>query len=221
MAPHRSELAELEARATRLGEAQRAEIWRDGKVERLLIEAQRLRSAHSYTRALDVLRRAAELDPEQPAVRRLTSQVEAARTRFLDSQTVEPPPVAVEPTFVAPPPPTTTAKRAAPLPSWSELRVDLYSRAPRGVLTLYASGEQILLEPFRFGKRGLLRRSSGAGRLEARRRLPAGDSELMVYVTLPGRPAVSWPLTAALPAGASRVLRILVAKDGELDVRLD
>ncbi len=89
-------------------------------------------------------------------------------------------------------------------------------------MTVYANGAQLLNQPFRFGKRsGLLRRQTGAGRLEARRRLAPGETKLRVYVTLPGRPAMAWPLEAALPAGASRVLRILIDADGELSVQLD
>ena len=69
--------------------------------------------------------------------------------------------------------------------------------------------------------RGLLRKKSGAGRLEAKRRLPAGDTELRVYVTLPNRAAARRTLDVSLPAGASRVLRILIDGDGEPSVQLD
>ncbi len=224
MAPHRPELRRMRADARTRAEAHRAALWRDGTVERLLLEAQQARSQGRYSQAIDALRQAAELDPDQPAVQDLLGRLEAARARYLAERrqaVAEPPVTPVEPEFVPPPAPART-EPSRPLPDWSDLRIDLFSQVPRGVVTVYAAGEQVMSQPFRFGKRsGLLRKKTGGGRLEARRRLPAGDTELRVYVTLPGRPAARRTLDVALPAGASRVLRILIDQNGEPSVQLD
>ena len=223
MAPHRPELVRLHAAATAQAEAQRAALWRDGTVERLLLEAQQARRQGRYTQAIGALRQAAELDPEQPAVQELLARLEAARARHLASRRQpepEPEVAPVLPEYVPPPEPVETP--AAPLPDWSDLRIDLFSQVPRGVVTVYAGSDQVMNQPFRFGKRGgLLRKKRGAGRLEAKRRLPAGDTELKVYVTLPNRPAARRTLSVSLPAGASRVLRILIDANGEPRVQLD
>ncbi len=224
MAPHRAELRDQRAAAEARAEAQRAVLWRDGTIQRLLLQADQARRQGRYTTALGALRQAAELDPEQPAVQELVARVEAAQARDLaDRQRAELESEAepLAPEFV-PPTAAPVERPAAPLPDWSDLRIDLFSQLPRGVVTVYAAGEQVMNQPFRFGKRtGLLRRKTGGGRLEAKRRLPAGDTELRVYVTLPGRAAARRTLDVALPAGASRVLRILIDKDGEPSVQLD
>ena len=224
MAPHRTEVRQLRDEARAQAEAQRATLWRDGTVERLLLEAQEARGQGRYSQAIAALRQAAELDPEQPAVRELLGRLEAARARYLANRRQpepEPEVTPVLPQFVPPPAPARPPP-SRPLPNWSDLRVDLFSQVPRGVVTVYAGGEQVMNQQFRFGKRsGLLRKKTGGGRLEAKRRLDAGDTELRVYVTLPGRAAARRTLDVELPAGASRVLRILIGKDGEPSVQLD
>ena len=224
MAPHRPELRRLRAEAKAQAEAQRAVLWRDGTVERLLLEAQQARRQGRYSQAISALRQAAELDPEQPEVQQLLRSLETARTRYLAArQQAEPEPqvVPVAPDLVPLPQPA-VAPPSEPLPDWSDLRIDLFSQLPRGVVTIYAAGNQVLNQPFRFGKRtGLLRKKTGGGRLEAKRRLQAGDTELRVYVTLPGRAAARRTLNVSLPAGGSRVLRILIDADGEPRVQLD
>ena len=154
----------------------------------------------------------------------MLSSLEAARARYQANRQraePEPPVVPVAPEFV-PPPAAPLETVSAPLPDWSDLRIDLFSQVPRGVVTVYAGGEQVMNQTFRFGKRGgLLRKKTGTGRLEAKRRLPAGDTELRVYVTMPNRPAVRRTLNVSLPAGSSRVLRILIDADGEPSVELD
>jgi predicted Ser/Thr protein kinase/tetratricopeptide (TPR) repeat protein len=224
MSPHRPELRRLRAAAAAQAAAQRAALWRDGTVERLLLEAQQARRQGRYGQAVAALRQAAELDPEQPAVQSLLADVEADRSRYLASRQQTEPAAPAAPLMpeILPPPPAPAEPAARPLPDWSDLRIDLFSQVPRGVVTIYANGEQAINQQFRFGKRGgLLRRKSGAGRLEAKRRLPAGDTELRVYVTLPGRAAERRTLDVSLPAGTSRVLRILIDEQGEPRVQLD
>lgn len=224
MAPNRPELRRMRTDAATQAEAQRAALWRDGTVERLLLEAQQARAQGRYSQAINALRQATELDPEQPAVREMLSSLEAARARYQASlQQAEPEPVIepVVPEFV---PSVAAPVRtvSAPLPDWSDLKIDLFSQVPRGVVTVYAGGEQVMNQSFRFGKRtGLRRKKTGAGRLEAKRRLSAGDTELRVYVTMPNRPAVRRTLNVSLPAGSNRVLRILIDGNGEPSVQLD
>jgi serine/threonine protein kinase len=224
MDPHRPELRRLQATATAQAEAQSAALWRDGTVERLMLEAQQAQRQGRLSQAIGALRQAAQIDPDQPTVQELLASLEAARSRNRASRPEPQPPARVEsapPQLVSRTPAPVEAP-PQPLPDWSDLRIDLFSQLPRGVVTIYAGDEQVMNQPFRFGKRsGLLRRKSGAGRLEARRRLSAGQTELLVYVTLPGQPAVRRALNVSLPAGASRVLRILIDSDGEPRVQLD
>jgi tRNA A-37 threonylcarbamoyl transferase component Bud32/tetratricopeptide (TPR) repeat protein len=224
MAPHRTEVGRMHAEAVSQAEAQRAVLWRDGTVERLLLEAQQAQRQGRYSQAVRALRQAAELDPEQPAVQELLGRIESARSRYRASQeqaSPEPTVAPLVPEFVPPAAPPVSPPEQ-PLPDWSDLRIDLFSQVPRGVVTVYAAGDQVMNQSFRFGKRaGLLRKKTGAGRLEAKRRLPAGDTELRVYVTLPGRAATRRTLNVSLPAGASRALRILIDTNGEPSVQLD
>ncbi len=221
LAPHRGDLAELSRLLETEADGYRDERARQGEVELLLQSAQEARQAGRFREALAALTRAAELDPELPAVRELQRRVRNAHARqqaLAERQSRAEPAVVDEPVVRR----AATKPEPEPEPDWADLRVDLFSHLPRGVLTLYADGEQVLQQTFRFGKRtGVFRRQSGAGRLEARRRLRAGDAELRVYLSLPGRPAVSEALQATLAGGSTSVLRILVAEGGELQVRLD
>jgi hypothetical protein len=136
-----------------------------------------------------------------------------------------PPPVVeeVEEPVVEESPPVFEAFESPPEDPWIDpfgtMRIDFSSERPRGVLTLYLNGEQILRRPFRFvEKRGLLRRQGVSGGFDARQQIEAGEFALQVYLTLPSRPAQSHAISGEFAAGSLRTLQVRVDDAGQMAV---
>jgi len=107
----------------------------------------------------------------------------------------------------------------------SSLQVDLFSYLAKGVVTIYSNEDQVLLQPFRFGRReglaGLIRRKKSAGRLEKTLTLPAGTSEFRIYVSADGIETQTVNLTATLRDAESHVLRLIIAENGSASAQID
>ena len=104
----------------------------------------------------------------------------------------------------------------------SRLRIDVFSYLPKGVVTIYAEENQILLEPFRFvRKAGLVRRKKSAGRLERTVVLPSGSSELRIYVSAEGFETHSVTVSGTLTSGSEHVLRLIIADNGTASAQLN
>ena len=98
----------------------------------------------------------------------------------------------------------------------------MFSYLPKGVVTVYADDDQILLQPFRFTEKGRLFLKKGtAGRLEAEQRISAGDSEFRIYVSSEGKETQTVNLPVSLMGGETHVLRIIVAENGSTSAQLD
>jgi serine/threonine protein kinase len=116
------------------------------------------------------------------------------------------------------------ALEVLPVAAWADpmatVGIDFVSERPKGVLTLYAGEDQLLLRRFRFfERRGLFRRGV-AGAFESERRVAAGPVQLRVYLALPGRETQVWTVDGLLHAGEHHTLGIRVDEDGSLDVLL-
>jgi serine/threonine protein kinase len=110
---------------------------------------------------------------------------------------------------------------AVPADPMAAIRIDFLSQLPKGVLTVYAGEEQLLLRRFRFfERRGFLLRKGVGGGFETMRELSAGSVELRVYLALPGRETQARTLNAILLGGGRHILEIRVAEDGALDAEL-
>lgn len=101
------------------------------------------------------------------------------------------------------------------------LKIDFFSEASEGILTIYAGQEQILKEEFRFvEKRRFMRSRKTSGRLEFSRSIAAGQISLFVYLYKKGATAESVQVQGELPPGGSRVLNIQVSEEGDVKAAL-
>jgi hypothetical protein len=181
----------------------------------------------STERALEALR---EIDPDHEGGAALSAALEVVRGAL--RRIPEPPPVA-KPVAAVPDDPVETPALPAfepfspapaetpPPPRFGTLRIDFQSLLPRGVLTVYAGQEQIVRRSFRFVERsGLLRRQATSGGFDTGVRLPAGLTELRVYLALPGRETLTHRLDLDLEGGALRTLRLRLAADATLEAEI-
>jgi serine/threonine protein kinase len=172
-------------------------------------------------RALELL---FDVDAEHEGGVALAAAVPAVRSALARSaRRPSPPPVVekVEEPIVVESAPVFEAFESAPEEPWVDpfgtMRIDFRSERPRGVLTLYLNGEQILRRPFRFvEKQGLLRRKGVSGGFDERQQVEAGDFELKVYLTLPSRPAQSRSIRGGFAGGSLRTLQVRVDDSGQL-----
>ena len=137
---------------------------------------------------------------------------------------IEFPAAATEPVSAAPRAADSAATDQAPT-GMSSLQVDVFSYLAKGVVTLYSNENQVLLQPFRFGRReglaGLIRRKKSAGRLEKTITIPAGTSEFRIYVSADGIETQTVNLMATLRDGESHVLRLIIAENGSASAQLN
>jgi hypothetical protein len=109
-----------------------------------------------------------------------------------------------------------------PVSTTTDLRVDVFSYLSKGVLTVYADQDQILLEPFRFvQKSGFMRKKKTAGRLETSVVLPSGPTEFRIYVSTEGQETQTVNLEADLTGGRTHVLRLIIAENGSASAQLN
>ncbi len=224
------ELSPDRARIRQLRETARAEVASEktalreaAALDRLdtarsLIDRGRLREAsREVAAALELVPGHGEAERLRAYVQRLRSQ-QAAR-RAAAAAAAGPPESQAEnpvPELPAPAPPTVSEEA---LPANGDLRIDFYSEAPRGVLTVYVNGTQRLNRAFRFvEKKSLLRRKGRSGGFDERIQLPAGDLSLRVYLSLPGQAAQMETLSGPLKGGSLRTLRARVDSSGKLGV---
>ena len=117
------------------------------------------------------------------------------------------------------------AAEAAEAPAASQdatLALDFFSTYPEGVLTVYFGDDQLLLEPYRFYKRGkFLRPEATAGKIRNNYTVPSGAAEIRVIVALPGRPALTKLLQANFPPGTTRKLEIRLEDGPDLQTHLE
>jgi len=238
IAPHLEGVIEQRKQAERQVLRQEQRLLDEEEFAVLFEEGTRALRAGRFDKATQVAQRLLEIDPENPdalelAHRIKNSRAEARRRAQADktrqaaeTESAVPSPRAVEPiraTTVSPrtqsaSEPQTQESR----PDWSRLKVDLFSYLPKGVVTVYADDDQILLQPFRFTEKGRLFLKKGtAGRLEAEQRLSAGDTEFRIYVSSEGKETQIVNLPVSLEGGETHVLRIIVAENGSTSAQLD
>jgi len=123
------------------------------------------------------------------------------------------------------PPPEPTPRAPSnrdPVSTTADLRVDVFSYLSKGVLTVYADQDQVLLQPFRFvQKSGFMRKKKTAGRLETSVVLPSGPTEFRIYVSADGQETQTVSLAADLAGGRTHVLRLIIAENGSASAQLN
>jgi hypothetical protein len=236
IAPNLGGLTDLRKRAQRQIVLQQQQQVDDEQFTALFEEATRALRVGGFNKATRITQQLLEIDPESPEALELEHRVKTARdearrrSQAAKSQQAEKSPSpetnspAVEPIRAA-----AVTPRAAPtseaqetLPDWSRLKVDLFSYLPKGIVTVYADDDQILLQPFRFTEKGRLFLKKGtAGRLEAEQRVSAGDTEFRIYVSSEGKETQTVNVPASLVGGQTHVLRIIVAENGTTSAQFD
>ena len=239
IAPHLEGITELRKQAERQIAVQKQQQADEEELAVLFEEGTRALRAGRYDKATQVVQRLLEIDPESPDALELARRVKNSRAearrraqaaeksqREAELEAAESSPVAVEPIRSASTAPRAPQPSDSPtsesVPDWSRLKVDLFSYLPKGVVTVYADDDQILLQPFRFTEKGRLFLKKGtAGRLEAEQRISAGDTEFRIYVSSEGKETQTVNLPVSLMGGETHVLRIIVAENGSTSAQLD
>ena len=238
IAPHLEGITDLRKRAERQVVMQEQQLANEEEFATLFEEGTRALRAGRFDKATEVAQRLLELDPESPDALELAHRVKNSRAEArrraqaaederqaelaaaeANRQAVEVirPTAASSSVLQASEPPETESR-----PDWARLKVDLFSYLPKGVVTVYADDDQILLQPFRFTEKGRLFLKKGtAGRLEAEQRIAAGDSEFRIYVSSEGKETQIVNLPVSLVGGQTHVLRIIVAENGSTSAQLD
>jgi len=238
IAPHLEGVTELRQRAERQVVFQQEQQVNEEEFAALFEEGTRALRAGRFDKATQVVQELLAIDPESPDALELAHRVKnsraAARRReqaaqkqeAAEAEAAQVTPQAVEPIRAATSTPAAargpTTESAAVRPEWSRLKVDLFSYLPKGVVTVYADDDQILLQPFRFTEKGRLFLKKGtAGRLEAQQQISAGDTEFRIYVSSEGKETQIVNVPASLLGGETHVLRIIVAENGSTSAQLD
>lgn len=248
LAPASSDLALALARAEQRAIEQQHRQQQSAEIETLLTDSRDALDAGRAQQAARQATQALSLDPDNPEARALldaASSQKARRSRVrtqpepspraptpkgrearplaVPSQTPTSEPRASAPVRVTPP---ETRQRAIPAPgsvsTTADLRVDVFSYLSKGVLTVYAGQDQVLLEPFRFvQKSGFMRKKKTAGRLETSVELPSGPTEFRIYVSAEGQETQTVSLDADLTGGQTHVLRLIIAENGSASAQLN
>jgi tRNA A-37 threonylcarbamoyl transferase component Bud32 len=117
--------------------------------------------------------------------------------------------------------PVAVAEPATEAAVEATLEVALDAGAPRGVITIYADGRQVLLEPFDFyRRRAWLWKAPHPGQLTREIALPPETGALRVLVARAGEPARLITLPGPFPAGSRQRLEVVVPEDGEVQATL-
>ena len=217
------------------------------EIEALLSDSRDALDLGNSQRALSLATQALSMDPENPAAQALIDAAGALRSaRAAKPRPTQnaPPPVPAdngESRVVQTAPrraaqTQSAAVRPSPLPKATprdqstqtpvsgsaDLRVDVFSYLSKGVLTVYADQDQVLLKPFRFvQKAGFMRKKKTAGRLETSVVLPAGPTEFRIYVSADGQETQTVNLAADLEGGRTHVLRLIIAENGSASAQLN
>jgi len=145
--------------------------------------------------------------------RRRAALRQAARARASEPVKVVAAPVPRVQTRRLPPP--------APPPATGpgRLAIEFASARPRGVLVVFAGEEQVLNRPYRFvEKKNFLVRKGVGGSFVETLELPAGTTELRIYVSQPKLQTQFRPLRVPIRSARTTRLRLSVQEDGRLAV---
>ncbi len=187
-----------------------------------LRQAREALDARDYRQVIRLAEGVLELDPENQDAEDLLQQGQEGqgrrdqvRDRFRNNATA---PAAPAESGATAPPATRPASAKA------TLKLDFFSEAPEGRLTIYADSDRIYQESFKFEgeKKGLLqRRASKSGRLSASFEVPAGPIHLAIYAKAKDQGTRTTELDGDLPADGATTLTIRMQKDGRVTARLE
>jgi len=208
VAPDVAEIADSRQRAEGQAEEARREAQRTQQVTAALADGRTALDEERWDDARAAAERVRTLDPGNTEAVDLLAQVDKTQKREIDEATT-----------------AAGADEAAAEPAATgdaTLALDFFSAYPEGVLTVYFNDEQLLLEPYRFYKRGKFLRLEGtAGTIKNSYTVPAGAADVRIIVALPDRPAISRLLQGNFPSGSTRRLEVRLEEGRELVTRLE
>ncbi len=181
--------------------------------------------ARDYPMAIKFAERVLAVDPEQQEGKDLFAEAtEGLRRReVIRAQVRGQPPAQQQPAGSAPPP--TAAPAPAPsVAGKATLVVELRSAVSEGRLTVFTGQQRIFQEPFKFvtGKSGMFRRKQKtSGTLRGKLTLASGAHDLRIYVWRQGAQTRTAEISATLPAGETRTLKIQVSEEGRVSAALE
>ncbi|MEM9595610.1 MAG: protein kinase [Acidobacteriota bacterium] len=198
----------------------------EAMIRERISEAETALLSREYAEARQLAQAILELDPENEKGKELLDSAQEAQQREdqakarVKGRFTKRPVVAGETTAAEAP----AQRPGTPQPErTSNLQVDFASQISDGILTVYVGSQKFYHQKWKFvGERsGLLRRpKKSSGSLSHSGTLPAGDKKLRVYVFRDGSTDTQ-EIDGNFPADGTRTLRIRVAKDGRVTVKLE
>jgi serine/threonine protein kinase len=245
--PTSSDVARALQRAEKEAIEQQASQKKSEELGALLTESREALDSGKPQQALRQATQALAMDPDSFEARTLIDAAESQRfrppanpspqkksppstsAREPQPRVVQPQPQTPSPEWTNParsiPPPQVRSRAAAnegPTSATADLRVDVFSYLSKGVLTVYADQDQVLLQPFRFvQKAGFMRKKKTAGRLETSVVLPSGPTEFRIYISTEGQETQTVNLAADLAGGQTHTLRLIIAENGSASAQVN
>jgi hypothetical protein len=183
-------------------------------LETLLTGAEAALAEGTIDAAADQARRALVLDAESERAAAVLREVERRRAR--------PVPLRPQNGRSAPAVATPDTTTAVPVATTATLQLDFYTESPEGVVTVYVGREQIIKETFSFWeKKGWFSKRPKPGRIQSSKTLPEGPVEIIVYVSIEGKPTRKMSEDVTLAGGSTNALRVRVGAEGEVSVAVE
>ena len=196
------------------------EVDRLDRIDQLAEEARIAIGRSEFRKARSKIDRLAEIGGPPGTVRFLEGRLDHSLRKVRTTQqarVVQPQPLRT----VVPPPvlPRRTEPPKVVKTGPGALKIQFSSNRPRGVLTVFANGSQVLNRRYRFmEKKNFIVRKGIGGSFQETIELPEGRHTLKLYLTQPKLATQHRPLTVRIPAGETATLVLRVRDDGKLIV---
>jgi serine/threonine protein kinase len=200
----------------------------DAQVRDQLTRAEAALTTRDYDKAYAIANQILTVDPQNERALRARSDAEEGRRRRDTEQS------RVQDRLLKPGVDAGTGGAGGspvPTPSAPEkvadanLKIELYSELPEGVVNVWVGSKKVWGESFDFGKGGgIFRRGKGSGTLSGGGSVPGGQVKIRAYVV--GKIAgesktLSKELNTTFEGSSNHVLRLQVSAEGTLTVTLD
>jgi serine/threonine-protein kinase len=173
---------------------------------------------HRWDEAAAAANALLQLDPADPNAQVILAAVRdgqaKARTAALNPRTPRKgqPEIVANPSPVEPMPSAPESRPAEPVSQIATVRITFDSDLDGTTARVMLGKDNVFQEAFR--ERGVFSRGEKGGHREKSVQLAAGNAELKVYMTTPGKPATVQTLKGNFPGGQSRRLEIRITASG-------
>jgi serine/threonine protein kinase len=194
------------------------------------LEAQQAMDARRWDDAVAAANAALTLDPADAVSQQVLAAAQAAQTHAHErTATAARPPkkgqgqpdvVASQPTFQPAPSTPRESRPAEPVSQVATLQISFESELAGATVIVYA-GKDKVWQASVADRGGFLHRNRGGGTIGKTVQVPAGSTDLKVYVTPPGQAARVKTVSGSFPGGASRwlVIRLPESQDPSVELR--